>query len=96
MKLSAAEELDALAYVKNYFIKNKVSLVFCPQLKMFAAYLDMTPKQVEGKSNKNVCNNIQLMPILSKLSRNDSKQPDSPSSARLGQPQVSSKLAQVS
>jgi hypothetical protein len=65
MKLSAAEELDALAYVKNYFIKNKVSLVFCPQLKMFAAYHDMTPKQVEGKSNKNVCNNIQLMPILS-------------------------------
>lgn len=94
MKLSAAEELDALAYMKNYFIKNKVSLVFCPQLKMFAAYRDVSPKEVEGKSNKNVCN-IQLMLILSNFSRNDSKQPDSPSSARLGQPQVSSKLALV-
>jgi hypothetical protein len=49
MTLSAAEELDALAYVKNYCIQNKVSTVFCPELKMFVAYVDLPPHAVGGR-----------------------------------------------
>jgi hypothetical protein len=85
VNISAAEELGALAYVKNYFIKNGVTIVFCPEIKMFATFLDLPPKQVAGNVDKNVWNS-QLMLIVSNLSRNDPKQQDSPSFARLRQP----------
>jgi hypothetical protein len=53
MNISAQDELEALAYVKNYFIKNGVSIVYCPATKMFATYLDLPPSQLGGNVDKN-------------------------------------------